>query len=149
MDSTTERILICRRISHGPASVPSIPEACFRCGEPVWVAGSRPAHDKVACTECAAAQEDLKLELRSEEQLGTLAVFQTVTEADFESIKGLSIVIERLLDSLRNLRREHPELFFGQPVEGLYTSLEAALASFYRSRVSEEPVIDKMNPSAS
>jgi hypothetical protein len=53
-------------------------------------------------------------------------------------IRDLSITTERLCDSLRDLRRENPECFFGQPVEKLYRSLEAALDDFYRAKAEED-----------
>ena len=144
-----DKILICRRVSYGPAAVPSIPRQCYQCGEPVWVAGSSPEHDKVLCTDCAVGDSEAKPEPPTEKQLSALDAFNAVKAEDLESIKGLSIVIERLCDSLRNLRREDPDKFFGQPVERLYDSLEAALGSFYRAAVSEEREADKIDPGAS
>jgi len=55
-----------------------------------------------------------------------------------DDIRDLAITTERLCDSLRNLRRENPELFFGQPVEKLYQNLEGALNEFYRAKTEEE-----------
>ena len=60
-------------------------------------------------------------------------------QSDLEWIEQMCETIEHLLDSLRELRRKCPEEFFGRPQERLYESLEAALGSFYASRVSGEP----------
>lgn len=64
-----------------------------------------------------------------------LECFEAVKAGDLDSVGGLVDVVERLCSSLRELRAQAPESFFGQPVERLYDSLEAALACFHRSRV--------------
>lgn len=46
--------------------------------------------------------------------------------------------VEDLCDSLRELRRDEPEKFYGHPVEDLYKSLENALWDFYRSKMEQD-----------
>jgi hypothetical protein len=154
MDSTT-KILICRLAGeeYPHLAVPSSMDYCADCGQSVWRANSSPAAQKVLCTKCALKLgNELKLEDLSEEQqeeLGqyyrnhpgevrndVLKAFESVSDSDLEDIPDLCVVIERLLDHLRELRRTAPKQFFDQPVERLYDSLEASLSSFYRAGVS-------------
>jgi hypothetical protein len=48
--------------------------------------------------------------------------------------QDLVAATEELCQALRDLRRDNPELFFGQPLERLYDRLESALASYYREK---------------
>ena len=91
--------------------------------------------------ECAEemVKPDDKIEPLTEKQKKDIAgYYQAHPEETLTENPDLCEMVERLCESLRELRRETPEKFFGQPVEALYERLEAALACFYKARVSEE-----------
>lgn len=158
MDSTMkkepEKILVCKPVSEGPAYVPSQKVLCSNCHREVWVADTSP-QARAICTDCfvrlpkeeqeqmviapptLAQQEEMAAyyQAHPEEKDAAIQAFESVTSHDITEIEGLCEVIERLCSSLRELRAENPDKFFGRPVENLYKSLEAALDSFYRSKV--------------
>jgi hypothetical protein len=154
MDSTT-KILICPLAGeeYPPPVVPSSMDYCAGCQQSVWRADSSPATDKVLCSRCAlklggvdSLTEEQKKEIgqyyrehpyEAKRDLASLGM-RELTGGEFEDIPELCVVIEQLLDRLRDLRRSAPEQFFGQPVERLYDSLEASVSSFYRAGVSGE-----------
>jgi hypothetical protein len=128
------KILACRRVSSGEAAVPSLVNLCSECGEPVWRANSSPKDSdiKVECLECF---ERLHGSEEPDEIRVTLPQADEMAEHLTGDHPNLCEVIERLCDSLRDVRRSKPETFFGRPVETLYNRLEAALSSFYRAKV--------------
>lgn len=163
MESTTEnqkgpeQLVVCKPVSEGPPYVPSQKVLCTRCHREVWVANTSPQVAAI-CTDCfirmaPQEKEEIQVQGPSLAQQKEMAEYyrahpeevpgrieealesESVTPQDLEDIPHLCIVIERLCDSLRNLRRENPNSFFGHPVERLYDSLEAALSSFYHSKV--------------
>lgn len=169
MDSTTKNqtLVVCRPAGGGqpPPEVPSKVCLCSSCGIAVWRADSSPNFAKPICMTCflkldpttvgpaemtdqqrAELDEYYKTHPEKDPALNpSLEAFGSVGPEELSDIEGLAVVIERLCQSLRDLRREHPESFFGAPVERLYDSLEAALSHFYRARVestSQEPSSD-------
>lgn len=132
MNAPKPKILACRRVASGEAGVPSTRETCTECGEDVWRANSSPKDVKVVCLECFE-------KLYGHEEVDELRVTFPQVEEMAENLSGdhpmLCNVIEHLCDSLRKVRRENPEGFFGRPMETLYERLEAALSSFYRAKL--------------
>lgn len=147
----SEKLLACRRVEGGPEpAVPSQRGLCSECAEPIWIAKSSPKDVKEICLQCFEKLDPKEVEFAglTPEQEEEINAFSLVNKGDLDDIEGLPPVIERLCNSLRELRRDNPKSFFGHPVEGLYDSLEAALADFYRAKVESTSPPHPSDPGA-